>query len=198
MTDSNFNTDNSAFQATEPDMQPIYNSGIPLLPDPGFLWQVFRRNLLMFLIILCIVGGLTAALLRTRQLRSDENPITEEQIEAMASQILGTIRVSRSGQTRIADITGVSRDPEFAANAANAVAQAYLTSQVEAKTSRTDASGAFINTRLKELETNALNAQARLDTYKSERGLVSAQGLTNADQEVRLLNTLKGNKRKLN
>jgi len=107
----------------------------------------------------------------------------------MTSQILGTIRVSRSGQTRIADITGVNRDPEFAAAAANAVAQAYLTSQVEAKTSRTDASGAFINTRLKELETNALNAQARLDTYKSDRGLVGAQGLTSADQEVRLLNT---------
>jgi len=135
-----------------------------------------------------LVAERAAKLMASRQLRSDENPITEEQIEAMASQILGTIRVSRSGQTRIADITGVSRDPEFAANAANAVAQAYLTSQVEAKTSRTDASGAFINTRLKELETNALNAQARLDTYKSERGLVSAQGLTNADQEVRLLN----------
>ena len=248
MTDSNINTDNSAFQTTEPDMQPIYSSGIPLLPDPGFLWQVFRRNLLMFLIILCIIGGLTAALLRTLEpvyiarasiliepttdpirttapgqrngiinadevdteirligsalvaeraallmasskLRSDENQITDDQIKAMTSQILGTIRVSRSGQTRIADITGVSRDPEFAAAAANAVAQAYLTSQVEAKTSRTDASGAFINTRLKELETNALNAQARLDTYKSDRGLVGAQGLTSADQEVRLLNT---------
>jgi len=94
MTDSNINTGNSAFQTTEPDMQPIYNSGIPLLPDPGFLWQVFRRNLLMFLIILCIVGGLTAALLKTLE------PVYIARASILIEPTTDPIRTTAPGQNR--------------------------------------------------------------------------------------------------
>lgn len=220
---------------------------VPLLPDPGFLWQVFRRNLLLFLIAICLIGGPATYFIKTLQptyaarasiliepttdpirttapgqrngivnadevdteirligsplvaeraailhagriTKPDGSKLTQDEILQLTAKIRGSVRVTRAGQTRIADVTAVGLEPEFVAVAANAVAEAYLGSQVEAKTSQTDASAAFINARLKELERNSLEAQTRLDAYRVERGLVSAQGLTNADQEVSLLN----------
>jgi len=221
--------------------------GVPLLPDPGFLWQVFRRNLLLFTMVVGSMLALTAFFLSTltpiyaarasllieptgdpirttapgqrqgivnadevdteirligsplvanraaqlyaeQNLSPDGDVFTPDEIDLIGRRFLGVIRVTRSGQTRIADITATDRDPEFVATAANLIAEAYLNSQVEAKTSQTDASAAFINARLKELERNALSAQAALDNYRAERGLVSAQGSTNAEQEVSNLN----------
>ena len=236
-----------------PDAQPIETMGhssqsmsvnVPILPDPGFLWQVFRRNfwLFSFVILIFAVPAIyfintldpiyasrasiliepTAEPIRTTApgqsngiVNADEvdteirligsplvaeraavlfaskyidKEITESDLGDLTKQIAGSVRVTRAGQTRIADITASGIDPEFVARAANSVAEAYLGSQVEVKTSRTDASAAFINARLKELERNSLNAQTRLDNYRADNGLVSAQGLTNSDQEVSLLN----------
>lgn len=218
---------------------------ISLLPDPGFLWQIFRRNMWLFLFVASLIGGLsgffikslppvyaarssiliepaaepirtTAPGQRTAIINADEvdteirligsslvaeraanlyarsipdgATLTEVQMSRLAARIRGSVIVVRVGQTRIAEVIATGLEPEFVAAAANSVAEAYLNSQVEAKTSQTDASAAFINARLKELERNSLSAQTRLDAYRVERGLVSAQGLTNADQEVSLLN----------
>ena len=217
---------------------------VPLLPDPGFLWQVFRRNFWLFALVLLfatlpalyfirtippvyaarasILIEPTAEPIRTTapgqangivnadevdtEIRLIGSPLVAERaaflyaekyvdqeitstlIDSITQSIATSVRVTRSGQTRIADVTATNVSPEFTARAANVVAEAYLGSQVEAKTSRTDASAAFINARLKELERNALDAQTRLDNYKAENDLVSAQGLTNSDQEVSLLN----------
>lgn len=220
---------------------------VPLLPDPGFLWQIFRRNFLLFAFVVAVIGGLSGYFIRSlppmyaarasiliepsadpirtsapgqrigianadevdteirligsalvaeraaelfaiRMTKPGGTEYTEADIQMLAKAIQGSVSVTRSGQTRIADVTASGLEPEFVAAAANAVAEAYLNSQVEAKTSQTDASAAFINARLEELERNALAAQTRLDNYRVENGLVSAQGLTNSDQEVSLLN----------
>ena len=220
---------------------------VSLLPDPSFLWQIFRRNMWMMLAIVALVFAplawfinkippvyaATASILiepsadlvrttapgqRTGIANADEvdteirligsklvaeraadiyarttavqngQTLDGEQLTQLARRIQGSTRVTRAGQTRIADVNGISGDPEFAALAANLVAEAYLSSQIEAKTSETDASAAFINARLKELERNALNTQAALDNYKAESGLVNAQGSTSAEQEVSTLN----------
>jgi capsular exopolysaccharide synthesis family protein len=221
--------------------------GVALLPDPGFLWQVFRRNLLLFTAVVATILAMTAFFLstltpvygarasllieptgdpvrttapgqkqgiinadevdteirligsplvaeRAAELYADQNlspdgdRFSADEIDLISRRFRGTVRVTRSGQTRIADITAMDSNPEFAATAANLIAEAYLSSQVDAKSSQTDASAAFINARLKELERNALSAQAALDNYMAERGLVSANGSTNAEQEVSTLN----------
>jgi len=226
---------------------PVGVTGVPLLPDPGFLWQIFRRNLLLFLTVVSVICGLTALLLSrlvpiyaatssiliqptadvirttapgdisrianadevdteirligspivreraaqfyiSKNPKPDGTPFTDEQLTQLTAMIAGSVSVSRSGQTRIADVSAAGPSPQFVADAANAVAEAYLSSQVEAKTSRTGSSAAFINARLKELEKNSLDTMARLNAYRAERGLVSSQGVTTVDQEVSLLN----------
>lgn len=223
------------------------NRAIPLLPDPGLLWQIFRRNLLLFSCVVAAIIGLTALflavqvpqyaarasllieptteLVRTaepgqptgvgnadeidteirlvssplvmeraallyadRFASPDGDPFTPVEIEGVAAQISNSTLISRSGQTRVIDILSYSEDAAFAAASANLIAEAYLQSQVDAKTTQSESAGAFINARLTELESNALAAQAALDNYRAARGLVSANGATNAEQEVSNLN----------
>ena len=219
---------------------------VPFLPDPGFLWQVFRRNFWLFASTIALVLALTAAFLFIQQPRyiaqasllvepasdpvrttepgeqvlanineveteiklisspliaqraaalyadrfasPDGDPLSEREIELLARRITAATRVTRAGQTKVIDITAVDTDPAFTAAAANLLAEAYQQSQVEAKTTESDASTAFINARLAELERNALRDQTALDNYRAARGLVGTEGATNAEQEVSNLN----------
>lgn len=220
----------------------------PLLPDPGLLWQVFRRNFWLFFFVVAGILGLTAAIMAVltpqylaassllieptgevvetagrdtgrnltgvdevdteivligspliaeraaalyadRFASPDGDPFSAEEIEALAARIIGSVAVSRSGDVRVVDIVAVSEDPSFAASAANLVAEAYLVSQVEAKTAESDSSADFINARLDELQRNAIATRAAVDNYRAERGLSSTNGGTNAEQEVSNLNT---------
>jgi len=223
------------------------NGSVPLLPDPGLLWQFFRRNLLLFvLVVLSIIGltvlylalqvptySTTATLLieptadpvRTTGARegvqvaqadpvdteirlvgspvvadragrlyaerfasADGDPFTEEEIESLGRRMRGSAIITRAGQTRVIDVTAINEDPAFAAASANLIIEAYLDSQVEAKTNRSDSNSEFVNARISELEKNAAEAQAAVDNYRAARGLVSANGSTNAEQEVSNLN----------
>ncbi|UVI39079.1 GumC family protein [Qipengyuania spongiae] len=222
-------------------------SAVPLLPDPGLVWQAFRRNLLLFVAVVGAVLALTAAYLATApriyraqssiliqptsdpvettepgdarpvvnadqvdtEIRLIQSPFvseiaarnyaqnfaspdgdrfTEEEITALAGRMNAATIVARSGQSRVVDVIAQDTDPSFAASAANLVAEAYLQSQVRVKVGDTETSASFINARLSELESNALTAQAALDNYRAERGLISGTGGTNAEQEVSALN----------
>ena len=218
-----------------------------LLPDPGLIWQVFRRNIGRFVVAVLAVLLLAAAYLALQQplYRADASllidPVVEPvrspsanvgkpfvdadqvdteirllssslvaeraaklyaerfaspdgdryspiEVQDLAKRIRGSTRVSRSGQTRVIDITSISDDRNFAATAANLLAEAYLNAQVEAKTSVNDNTKNFVNARLQELEGNALRTQAAVDNFRAANGLASANGSTNAEQEVSNLN----------
>lgn len=220
---------------------------VPLLPDPGFLWQVFRRNLWVFLggfLIALLAAGaylatvtplyatsasllieptvdpvrttgpadqglvpnadevdtelrlvgspliseIAAQLYSERFASPDGDKFTEDEIEGLARQIGAATQPTRAGRTKVIDINATSSDPVFAAAAANLLAEAYLQSQVRDKSERTESTQQFINKRIEELEKNAIEAQAALDNYKAARGLVIANGSSNAEQEVSNLN----------
>lgn len=236
------------FDPNEEERSLAASSRIPLLPDPGLMWQIFRRNLLLFSLVVLAVLGLTAAIMfvltpkyfaaasvlieptnepvrtvgpnpqqnivgvdevdteialisspliaeRAAELYAerfaspDGDPFTPAEIEMLARRIAVATRVSRSGDVRVVDISAESDDPAFAAAAANLVAEAYLASQVEAKTARSDSSSEFINARLSELQRNAISTQAAVDQYRAARGLSSSNSGTNAEQEVSNLNS---------
>lgn len=219
----------------------------PLLPDPQLLWQVFRRHLWLFIIVVLAVLAIVVAYLVTapriysssasvlidpssepvkttepgaaekvantdqidteiRLIESpavsqiaariyaeqnpnpDSEPYSEADLASLADDINSSTYVARSGQSRVVDIVAQGTEPQFAADAANALAEAYLQSQVVVKSQDSNVSESFINDRLKELESNALSAQAALDNYRASHGLLSANGGTNAEQEVSNIN----------
>lgn len=228
---------------------PVAATRVPLLPDPGLMWQIFRRNLLLFFLVVSAILGLTVALMamltpqyfavasiliqptnepvRTegaqgpqrnlvgvdevdteialigsplvaeraaklyaeRFASPDGDPFKPEELELLGRRINATVSVSRAGDVRVVDLAAVSDDAVFAAAAANLVAEAYLLSQVEAKTARSENSSEFINARLNELQQNAIQAQGAVDRYRAARGLTSNNSATNAEQEVSNLNS---------
>ncbi len=220
----------------------------PLLPDPGLLWQAFRRNLLIFSIVVITILGLTAAIMAvltpqyaasaslvieptnapvpaagqdarrslggvdevdteialirsplvaqraaelyaSRFASPDGDKFNSQELASLAARIRRSITVGRAGDVRVVDIVSVSEDAAFAAASANMVAEAYLLSQVQAKTERSTNSSDFINARLSELQQNAISTQAAVDQYRAANGLSSSNSATNAEQEVSNLNT---------
>jgi len=237
--------DTGLIEDTEDAVGP--SNSVPLLPDPGLLWQVFRRNILLFFGVVLSIIALTAVFLflqvpaysttatlliepaadpvrtsgpregvpvaladpidteirlvgspvvaqRAGRLYADRfaspdgDPFTEDEIEFLGSRMRGGVLITRSGQTRVIDITAINTDPAFAAASANLIAEAYLQGQIDTKTARTDATLDTVNAKMAELERNAVEAQAAVDNYRAARGLVSANGSTNAEQEVSNLN----------
>jgi polysaccharide biosynthesis transport protein len=108
--------------------------------------------------------------------------------EALAQEILGSVSVARVGVTFVIDVTALSSDPAFAAAAANCVAEAYLVAQREAKVNANSDAGKFLAARTTELRAEASKADAALQQYKINNGLMSAQGSTMAEQEISTLN----------
>lgn len=227
---------------------PADDGRTPLLPDPGLLWQAFRRNLLLFSVVVISVLALTAAIMAvltpqyaatasllieptnapvaatgqdarrslggvdevdteiallrsplvaqraaklyaSRFASPDGDKFTQDELDALATRIRRSATVSRAGDVRVVDIVSVSEDAAFAAASANMIAEAYLQSQVQAKTERSTSSSDFINARLAELQQNAISTQAAVDQYRAAKGLSSNNSATNAEQEVSNLNT---------
>lgn len=108
--------------------------------------------------------------------------------EALAQEIADSISVGRAGLTFVIEVSASSSDPAFAAGAANAVAEAYLTAQREAKVNANTDAGQFLFKRTAELREEASRADAALQQYKINNGLMSAQGSTMAEQEISTLN----------
>ncbi|RIV89771.1 polysaccharide biosynthesis tyrosine autokinase [Aurantiacibacter xanthus] len=241
--------DTRSFDSADEPFQPAPEEArAPLLPDPGFLWQVFRRNALLvfglfFLVLLCaaaylatatpmysatasmivepasgpvrtsepvstgmipntdeidteirlmsspLVAQIAAHLYSERFASPDGDPFTKEEVEVVAARMTGTTRILRSGSSKIIDITSNGPDAQFAAATANLIGEAYLQSQIDNKSQRSQSTQEFLNERLSELEHNALTAQAALDNYRAARGLVTSNSGTNAEQEVSNLNT---------
>ncbi|MEN7538039.1 GumC family protein [Aurantiacibacter flavus] len=243
------NIDNRSFDTADEPFQPTSEvASAPLLPDPGVLWQVFRRNTLLvfglfFLVLLLaaaylatatpkyqataslivepasdpvrtsepaqqgaipntdeidteirlmsspLVASIAAQLYSERFASPDGDPFSDAEIEALASEMSRSTGILRSGSSKIIDITTSGPDAQFAAATANLIGEAYLQSQIDNKSQRSESTQEFIKERLDELESNALSAQAALDNYRAERGLVTSSGGTNAEQEVSNLNT---------
>ncbi|TPG16537.1 protein-tyrosine kinase [Sphingomonas koreensis] len=107
----------------------------------------------------------------------------------LANVILSMVDANRSGLTYVIDISARSTDPQFAADAANLVAQQYIAAQRDAKVGANEQASGWLSKRTSELRDAASQADAALQNYKISHGLMSANGATMAEQEVSGLNT---------
>lgn len=98
------------------------------------------------------------------------------------------VKVKRAGVTFVIDITARSDDPLFAADIANSYAHAYIDAQREAKLAANQQANGWLDKRTAELRDASAAADAALQRYKIANGLLSANGATNAEQEVSTLN----------
>src|SRR6516225_2348350 len=103
----------------------------------------------------------------------------------------GQLTATRAGQTYVINVGFVSLDPTRAAQVANAVADAYIVDQLEAKYETTRRAAAWLQDRLQELRGQASTAERAVVDYKTKNNIVDTGGggrLMN-EQQLAELNT---------
>src|SRR5262245_22478863 len=105
----------------------------------------------------------------------------------------GQLTANRAGQTYVINVGFVSLDPTRAAQVANAVADAYIVDQLEAKYETTRRAAAWLQDRLQELRREASTAERAVVDYKTKNNIVDtgawAGGRLMSEQQLAELNT---------
>jgi len=91
--------------------------------------------------------------------------------------------IKRLGLTYVMEIGFTSRDPQKAARIANAIADAYIVDQLEAKYQATRRASVWLQDRIKELRTQASAAQKAVVDFKTANNIIATgKGLMNEQQ----------------
>ena len=125
-----------------------------------------------------LVGAVTG--LFTSSVPSSEFTLTRAAVGALEKGL--TIR--RVGLTYVVLISFQSYSPQRAAEIANAVADAYLDDQLEAKYDAARRAGTWLQARLNELRMQASTAQSAVVAFKNKHDMVDAGGRTINEQQL--------------
>ncbi len=108
---------------------------------------------------------------------------------AIAGGLLGRLKVTRAGATTyVINVAFSSKSPQKAALIANSFADQYLNDQLEAKFDATRRANAWLNSRLAGLRAQAEAADAAVQSYKAQNGLLSSEGNTLTEQSISQIN----------
>src|SRR5215470_3444322 len=94
------------------------------------------------------------------------------------------LTVNRVGLSYVVEIGFSSRSPERAAQIANAVANAYIADQLEAKYQANRTATGWLHDRLRELADQASTAERAVINYKAQNNIVATDGKLMDDQQI--------------
>jgi polysaccharide biosynthesis transport protein len=114
-----------------------------------------------------------------------EFEITRQAVNTFESRL----SIRRVGLTYVIEIGFRSYNPDRAAQIANAVANAYVDDQLEAKYQAAKRAGIWLQTRLHELREQASAAELAVVNYKNRNDMVDAGGRTMNEQQLAELNS---------
>lgn len=126
-----------------------------------------------------------------RELQRDFNESTGgngSMREWLAERLLDKLTVQPSRDSRVISISYQSTDPQVAADAANAVAQAYMEKTLELMTDPAKRNAEWFDEQLKVLRERLMSSQARLTNFQQEEGIISLD--ERLDTETSRLNEL--------
>lgn len=137
------------------------------------------------------------------------SPPQPQSEEGRARSALGLLQakrtVARVGRTYVLDIGFTSVNPDSASSIANAIADAYILDQLEAKYQATKRASVWLQDRIKELRQQASDADRAVLDYKERNHIVSLNSVTASngsttgkllgEQQLEELNTQLGSAR---
>lgn len=97
--------------------------------------------------------------------------------------------IKRAGLTYIMDINFTSVEAEKSARIANAIADAYIVDQLEAKYQATRRASIWLQDRIKELRTQATAAQRAVVAFKEKNNIVDTGGRLMSEQQLAEVNS---------
>ncbi len=108
----------------------------------------------------------------------------DESLRALGSATV----VQRADQTYVLDISVRSRAADRSARVAQAIAEEFVANQVEVKQAAVREASQLINRQLDELRGKARDAREKLEAYKRDHGVLTANGRSVDEDALRQLN----------
>src|SRR5882724_2581866 len=99
------------------------------------------------------------------------------------------LSATRLGYSTVIEISFSAGSAERSAEIANAIANTYVTDQLNAKLDASRTATAWLQDRLKELGEQALTAERAVNAFKSQNNIVAASGKLMDEQQVTELNS---------
>jgi capsular exopolysaccharide synthesis family protein len=116
----------------------------------------------------------------------DLDPVTRSII---INRFISGLAVSQRGNSRAISIEYTSIDAQRAANIANALADVYLDSQLEAKFEVTKRASSWLSDQISTLQEDLVRSEQAVERYREESGLLEAKGERLTSQEIAELNS---------
>ena len=154
---------------------PEFNSD---LRDPGFMQG--------------LAGGLRnffSALLPAQTGAGSDYDQASQARERVVNALMDARSVRRAGLTHVIEISATSEIPRLARDIADAYADAYMVSQLEAKFEATERANSWLDERIQVLREEVRAREQAVANYRNEQGLVDADGATVAEQQVTDINS---------
>lgn len=136
-----------------------------------------------------IIGGLKSVLAPSgaESLSDDERRAREHDL--VVNALMDARDIRRAGLTYVIEISATSETPSLARDIANAYADAYLLTQLEAKFEATERANEWLNDRVETLREEVRIREEAVARYRDDAGLIDAEGATVAEQQVTDLNS---------
>jgi polysaccharide biosynthesis transport protein len=111
-------------------------------------------------------------------LGGEEEALTSEQIESdTVDTFWAAVTVEPIRKTQLVKISVDSESPELATRAANAMAQAYIDTQMEARVGMTQQAAAWLTDRLGGLKERLSDSERKLQGYREANDLIDVEGV---------------------
>ena len=99
--------------------------------------------------------------------------------QELIDAFLGGLTVSPSQRALLVTVSYSSTNPEFAAKAANGVAEAYIREQLESKGNVTQRASQWLSQRAADLRRRLIDSETRLEQFRRQSGITEGQGGSN-------------------
>ena len=110
--------------------------------------------------------------------------LEQRRIENVIGAVQSGLRVARVRSTTVIQIAYVSPDPKTSAQIANAFADEYLVSQLNAKFEATSRANDWLNERLTSLREEVQADENAVELYRAQSGLLSAEGSSLTEKQI--------------
>ena len=112
-----------------------------------------------------------------------------EDNDAVVSRVMSTLDIFNDGRSYVLKVRYQAADPRLAAKIANAFANDYLQSQLDAKYEATRRAIDWLNTHLTDLHKTVEKSDRAVQQYMAEHGLVGSRDQTVITQQLSELNS---------
>ena len=108
--------------------------------------------------------------------------------DAAVDAIMNDLQVIQQPDTYVIDVSYETPDPALSARVVNAIAQAYIDEQFSASQDASNRTTQWVAQQVAQLTRNANDAQAAVDKFREQNGLVQADGKLLPDQQLAAAN----------